>query len=216
MQTKGILFVAGGPSLFLSSPPVLKNKSLSAFTSANNLNACAHVTVSGEYEPSCYGCSLEALARIPCPVRELGRDRLLRVVSGPLPRPHVTVGHRAKFPRWSSQEQSPCQEGLLGVPFEVPKELWLLVDHLHKYGLTQVGNFMKNKLLRVHRRKHFHGALFNAHVTVEANGSLDRRIQERHAKVSLPVVAVPIAWKRLQNFVPSLSGRLVPAVRPEQ
>lgn len=38
----------------------------------------------------------------------------------------------------SLQEQSPCEEGLLAVPFEVPKELWLLVDHLHKYGLTQV------------------------------------------------------------------------------
>lgn len=80
------------------------------------------VTVSGEYEPSCYGCSLEALARIPCPVRELGRDRLLRV------------------------EQSPCQEGLLGVPFEVPKELWLLVDHLHKYGLTQDDLFQQSGL----------------------------------------------------------------------
>ncbi|CAN7983985.1 unnamed protein product, partial [Ixodes pacificus] len=75
-----------------------------------------------EYEPSCYGCSLEALARIPCPVRELGRDRLLRV------------------------EQSPCQEGLLGVPFEVPKELWLLVDHLHKYGLTQDDLFQQSGL----------------------------------------------------------------------
>ncbi|KAH6928558.1 hypothetical protein HPB50_016895 [Hyalomma asiaticum] len=73
-----------------------------------------HVTVSGEYEPSCYGCSLEALARIPCPVRELGREQLLKI------------------------ERSPCEEGLLAVPFEVPKELWLLVDHLHKYGLTQV------------------------------------------------------------------------------
>lgn len=72
------------------------------------------VTVSGEYEPSCYGCSLEALARIPCPVRELGREQLLKV------------------------ERSPQEEGLLAVPFEVPKELWLLVDHLHKYGLTQV------------------------------------------------------------------------------
>lgn len=80
------------------------------------------VTVSGEYEPSCYGCSLEALARIPCPVRELGRDRLLRV------------------------ERSPCKEGLLGVPFEVPKELWLLVDHLHKYGLTQDDLFQQSGL----------------------------------------------------------------------
>ncbi|XP_037577610.1 inositol polyphosphate 5-phosphatase OCRL-like [Dermacentor silvarum] len=80
------------------------------------------VTVSGEYEPSCYGCSLEALARIPCPVRELGREQLLKV------------------------EQSPCEEGLLAVPFEVPKELWLLVDHLHKYGLTQDDLFQQSGL----------------------------------------------------------------------
>lgn len=78
--------------------------------------------MSGEYEPSCYGCSLEALARIPCPVRELGRDRLLRV------------------------ERSPSKEGLLGVPFEVPKEIWLLVDHLHKYGLTQDDLFQQSGL----------------------------------------------------------------------
>lgn len=80
------------------------------------------VTVSGEYEPSCYGCSLEALARIPCPVRELGREQLLKV------------------------ERSPQEEGLLAVPFEVPKELWLLVDHLHKYGLTQDDLFQQSGL----------------------------------------------------------------------
>lgn len=80
------------------------------------------VTVSGVYEPSCYGCSLEALARIPCPVRELGREKLLKV------------------------ERSPHEEGLLAVPFEVPKELWLLVDHLHKYGLTQDDLFQQSGL----------------------------------------------------------------------
>ncbi|KAL3245154.1 hypothetical protein MRX96_018291 [Rhipicephalus microplus] len=87
-----------------------------------SLTVCNHVTVSGEYEPSCYGCSLEALARIPCPVRELGREQLLKV------------------------ERSPCEEGLLAVPFEVPKELWLLVDHLHKYGLTQDDLFQQSGL----------------------------------------------------------------------
>ncbi|KAH7946716.1 hypothetical protein HPB52_003773 [Rhipicephalus sanguineus] len=46
----------------------------------------------------------------------------------------------------TGQERSPCEEGLLAVPFEVPKELWLLVDHLHKYGLTQDDLFQQSGL----------------------------------------------------------------------
>lgn len=30
-------------------------------------------------------------------------------------------------------------------PLEIPKELWLLIDHLFKHGMTQVGKELRNK-----------------------------------------------------------------------
>ncbi|KAH8020603.1 hypothetical protein HPB51_002552 [Rhipicephalus microplus] len=121
-----------------------------------SLTVCNHVTVSGEYEPSCYGCSLEALARIPCPVRELGREQLLKVERSPCEEGLLAVPFEVPKELWLlvdhlhkyglTQERSPCEEGLLAVPFEVPKELWLLVDHLHKYGLTQDDLFQQSGL----------------------------------------------------------------------
>lgn len=80
------------------------------------------ITVSGTYEPSCYGCSLEALVRVPCPIRELGPQRLQLL------------------------EKRSLHEGILDVPFDVPKELWLLVDQIYKYGLTQDDLFQQSGL----------------------------------------------------------------------
>ncbi|XP_064473266.1 inositol polyphosphate 5-phosphatase OCRL-like isoform X2 [Ornithodoros turicata] len=80
------------------------------------------ITVSGTYEPSCYGCSLEALVRVPCPVRELGPEKLELL------------------------EKRTLKEGVLDIPFEVPKELWLLVDQIYKYGLTQDDLFQQSGL----------------------------------------------------------------------
>uniref|UniRef100_A0A8C5X7J2 phosphoinositide 5-phosphatase n=1 Tax=Malurus cyaneus samueli TaxID=2593467 RepID=A0A8C5X7J2_9PASS len=86
------------------------------------------LTISGTYLPSCFGTSLEALCRMKRPIREVPVTKLIDL---PL---------CALFP----QEKSILQMGSLDseeaneAPLQVPKEIWLLVDHLFKYACHQV------------------------------------------------------------------------------
>ncbi|NWZ05909.1 OCRL phosphatase, partial [Agelaius phoeniceus] len=88
------------------------------------------LTISGTYLPSCFGTSLEALCRMKRPIREVPVTKLIDLVSLS---PCVL----------SLQEKSILQMGSLDseeaseVPLQVPKEIWLLVDHLFKHALHQ-------------------------------------------------------------------------------
>lgn len=73
------------------------------------------ITVAGYYEPSSFGSSLEALVRISEPVLEVPASKLIDLEN--------CVVNKSIF------NQPPL--------FEIPKEIWVLVDHLYKFGLTQ-------------------------------------------------------------------------------
>ncbi|XP_075291799.1 inositol polyphosphate 5-phosphatase OCRL isoform X4 [Opisthocomus hoazin] len=81
----------------------------------------------GTYLPSCFGTSLEALCRMRRPIREvpvtklidLGEDSFLEKEKSVLPMGSL-----------DSEEAS-------GMPLQVPKEIWLLVDHLFKHACRQ-------------------------------------------------------------------------------
>ncbi|NXL64523.1 OCRL phosphatase, partial [Chordeiles acutipennis] len=81
------------------------------------------LTISGTYLPSCFGTSLEALCRMRRPIREVPVTKLIDLVS--------------------SREKSVLQMGCLDsedpseMPLQVPKEIWLLVDHLFKHACHQ-------------------------------------------------------------------------------
>ncbi|XP_075018748.1 inositol polyphosphate 5-phosphatase OCRL isoform X1 [Calonectris borealis] len=85
------------------------------------------LTISGTYLPSCFGTSLEALCRMRRPIREvpvtklidLGEDSFLEKEKSVLP-----------LGSMDSEEGS-------GMPLQVPKEIWLLVDHLFKHACHQ-------------------------------------------------------------------------------
>ncbi|XP_013775252.1 inositol polyphosphate 5-phosphatase OCRL-1-like isoform X1 [Limulus polyphemus] len=77
------------------------------------------ITVQGAYIPSCFGSSLDALVRMPFPIREVPTAKLIDLETHP-------KEIKAKEP-----------------PFEIPKELWLLIDHLFKYGLTKEDLFQQ-------------------------------------------------------------------------
>ncbi|NXW22020.1 OCRL phosphatase, partial [Circaetus pectoralis] len=90
------------------------------------------LTISGTYLPSCFGTSLEALCRMRRPIREVPVTKLIDLVS--FPETMCALCH---------QEKSVLQMGSLdseeasGMPLQVPKEIWLLVDHLFKHACHQ-------------------------------------------------------------------------------
>ncbi|KFP11850.1 Inositol polyphosphate 5-phosphatase OCRL-1, partial [Egretta garzetta] len=85
------------------------------------------LTISGTYLPSCFGTSLEALCRMRRPIREVPVTKL------------IDLGEDS----FSEKEQSVLplvtleSKDASGMPLQVPKEIWLLVDHLFKHACHQ-------------------------------------------------------------------------------
>ena len=69
------------------------------------------ITVSAEYECSCFGSSIETLIRLKCPLKTIAKEVLQRL----------------ERKQYSGDEFPPV--------FDIPKELWILVDQLYKYGM---------------------------------------------------------------------------------
>ncbi|XP_059488840.1 type II inositol 1,4,5-trisphosphate 5-phosphatase isoform X3 [Neocloeon triangulifer] len=72
------------------------------------------ITVTGTYERSCFGMSIEALVYMPLPIREVPIKKLMDL--------------EAQAGNDPPKDQT---------PLPVPKEVWFLVDHLYKLGLEQ-------------------------------------------------------------------------------
>ncbi|XP_011146720.1 inositol polyphosphate 5-phosphatase OCRL-1 isoform X1 [Harpegnathos saltator] len=72
------------------------------------------ITVTGTYERSCFGSSMEALVHISVPIREIPIGRLMEL----------------------ENNKNPSQE-----PYAVPKEIWHLVDRLYRHGIKTPGLF---------------------------------------------------------------------------
>ncbi|XP_068007975.1 inositol polyphosphate 5-phosphatase OCRL isoform X3 [Melanerpes formicivorus] len=77
------------------------------------------LTISGTYLPSCFGTSLEALCRMKRPIREVPVTKLIDLEKSIL--------------QMDSLESEEAGE----TPLQVPKEIWLLVDHLFKNACHQ-------------------------------------------------------------------------------
>uniref|UniRef100_A0A0A9XCU3 phosphoinositide 5-phosphatase n=3 Tax=Lygus hesperus TaxID=30085 RepID=A0A0A9XCU3_LYGHE len=83
------------------------------------------ITVTGEYERSCFGTSLETLAHIPGPIKEVPPGRLLEL----------------------ERQLRESSQGLDAVgSYPVPKEVWFLVDHLHRHGMKTNQLFIQSGL----------------------------------------------------------------------
>ncbi|OCT65900.1 inositol polyphosphate 5-phosphatase OCRL isoform X2 [Xenopus laevis] len=85
------------------------------------------LTISGSYLVSCFGTSLEALCRIKRPIREIPVTKL------------IDLGEDS----FSEKEKSALQmlpvetDESVDKPLKIPKEIWLLVDHLYKNACHQ-------------------------------------------------------------------------------
>ena len=81
------------------------------------------ITITGDYERSCFGTSINALVHMNKPFSE------------------VPVAHLLDL------ESSVPKNGL-ELPYAVPKELWYLVDHLHTHGQKVEGLFVRPGLTK--------------------------------------------------------------------
>ncbi|XP_065649887.1 inositol polyphosphate 5-phosphatase OCRL isoform X3 [Hydra vulgaris] len=76
------------------------------------------ITISGTFKPSVFGSCLQSLCYIYGPISQLSLDKVIK---------------------YQNKSSSDTTDGIFDnkEPLEIPKELWLLIDHLHKYGMTQ-------------------------------------------------------------------------------
>ncbi|XP_030430486.1 inositol polyphosphate 5-phosphatase OCRL isoform X2 [Gopherus evgoodei] len=77
------------------------------------------LTISGSYLPSCFGTSLEALCRMRRPIREVPVTKLVDL-------------EKSLLQMGPSDSEDASER-----PLQVPKEIWLLVDHLFKHACHQ-------------------------------------------------------------------------------
>lgn len=79
------------------------------------------ITITGDYERSCFGSSINALVHMNVPFKEVPISKLIDL-----------------------EGKSPKE--LCEMPYAVPKELWYLVDHLHSHALQIEGLFTNGGL----------------------------------------------------------------------
>ncbi|XP_013923843.1 PREDICTED: inositol polyphosphate 5-phosphatase OCRL-1 [Thamnophis sirtalis] len=84
------------------------------------------LTISGNYLASCFGTSLEALCRMRQPIREVPVTKL------------IDLGEDSYLEKEKSLlKMVPQDEDSNDRPLHIPKEIWLLVDHLFKNACHQ-------------------------------------------------------------------------------
>ncbi|XP_075692839.1 LOW QUALITY PROTEIN: inositol polyphosphate 5-phosphatase OCRL [Rhinoderma darwinii] len=84
------------------------------------------LTISGCYLVSAFGTSLEALCRMKRPIREIPVTRLIDLGED-------NFSEKEKAVMMMSEEV----DGTTDKPLKIPKEMWLLVDHLYKSACRQ-------------------------------------------------------------------------------
>ncbi|XP_077163352.1 inositol polyphosphate 5-phosphatase OCRL isoform X3 [Paroedura picta] len=85
------------------------------------------LTISGSYLPSCFGTSLEALCRMKRPIREVPITKLIDLGEDSFLEKEKSVLEMVPQDSEDSGDR----------PLHVPKEIWILVDHLFKNACHQ-------------------------------------------------------------------------------
>lgn len=91
------------------------------------------ISISGTYQASCFGSSIEALVRMKCPFREVSLVDLTTLHCG---KAYDVVEQFELLNLESDSEPQPC--------FDIPKELWILVDRLYQKGINNEELFLQS------------------------------------------------------------------------
>uniref|UniRef100_A0A8C4F3R4 phosphoinositide 5-phosphatase n=1 Tax=Dicentrarchus labrax TaxID=13489 RepID=A0A8C4F3R4_DICLA len=83
------------------------------------------ISVTGNYLPSCYGTSIRALCHMREPIQDMPQETLRELVSATM--------CRAATLKYLNTEK----------PLDIPKELWMMVDHLFRNAIKQEDIFQQ-------------------------------------------------------------------------
>ncbi|XP_041653294.1 inositol polyphosphate 5-phosphatase OCRL isoform X1 [Cheilinus undulatus] len=85
------------------------------------------ITISGNYLPSCFGTSLETLCRMKKPIREIPITKL------------IDLGEDSYMEKERSKVSFLMVDGAgtEDIPLKIPKEVWILVNHLFRKSCDQ-------------------------------------------------------------------------------
>lgn len=113
------------------------------------------ISVSGSYRPSVFGSSIECLVRLKCPIREVDPTQLtqLQIMNDEnnialteaveaVPVMDLLCLDDSKAVASSTSSVLPSSHPV----WDIPKEVWMLVDHLYKNGLDQEDLFLRSGL----------------------------------------------------------------------
>ena len=142
------------------------------------------VTVKGVYQPSCFGASIDALVRMTMPIREYTREKIKDFEKSSTSYDSVDSG--LGNTTWLTQTNA-----TFGQTYDIPKELWIMADHIHRYGRDHRNLF---------RHQHFDVAALK-----KIRETLDCEIPERLLVDDIDAVA-----QSLIIFLESLPDAVIP------
>lgn len=136
-----VLHLEGGKDFFISSPYSLYHcMHMTSWMLCDSFLTPHHISISGNYLPSCFGASLEMLVHLHTYIREVPEDDLVDLsltsswdaLSSSHP-PSSLSSTASSSPRTSSPSN------ILTTPaHDIPKELFQMISYLHSHALNQV------------------------------------------------------------------------------
>ena len=143
------------------------------------------VTVKGRYQPSCFGASVDALVRMTLPIADYTLHQIQELEkTSSSARDEVDGG--GGHTTWLTHPSA-----TFGQAYDIPKELWVLVDHLYRYGKEQKHLFQSKAADPAHVRR--------------IRETLDGEIPER-----LPVDDIHAVTESLLLFLEALPDSVIP------
>lgn len=91
------------------------------------------ITVTGSYERSCFGSSIETLVHVSVPIREIPIGKLMELVSVCSGQFHKKQASSTDIFFQENNKYAPSGQE----PYPIPKEVWFLIDHLYRHGLKE-------------------------------------------------------------------------------
>lgn len=120
------------------------------------------LSVTGNYLPSCFGTPIHALIHMRQPIQDMLPETIRKLVRSschdtallPCDTPicartkaliaHVAVFIQTLMPLWSGEDSFWDEK-----PLDLPKELWMMVDHLYRNACQKVGRRLSLYILTV-------------------------------------------------------------------
>jgi phosphatidylinositol-bisphosphatase len=108
------------------------------------------ISVSGSYRPSVFGSSIECLVRLKCPIREVEASQLMKIqaMNDKIDDSAQEATNVPVMDLLCLDDDKPvASNSPSSYPvWDIPKEVWMLVDYLYKNGLDQEDLFLKSGL----------------------------------------------------------------------